>query len=274
MTMKQCTITGAADGIGKALAQRFAAANYTIIGIDIDTARAAEVQASLDQGGATASFVQADLANSTDIERVLDQLASAPPSDVFVQNVGISAVGPFAQSDLTRQRAVLDINLRAPLLLTPGLLRRQLIAPGGTLVFIASLSHFVSYPGAAVYAASKDGLSAYARSLALALAPQGINVLTVYPGPTNTAHARRYSPDNRRAQQRMPPERLAEAIYQAVQRRQRLLIPGMGNRLFAALGYALPGLSEWLMRKMILEKIENNINRTTHKQNTKRTENQ
>ena len=123
------------------------------------------------------------------------------------------------------------------------------------MAFISSLSHFVSYPGAAVYAASKDGIAAYARSLALALTPQQMHVLTVFPGPTRTEHARRYSPDNSREGRRMPPEQLAQQILVAVQRRHRMLIPGLGNRLFARFGHWFPHQSEQIMRRIILDKL-------------------
>ena len=149
----------------------------------------------------------------------------------------------------------LNVNLAAPLELTAALLRAGKIAPGGSLVFISSLSRLLSYPGATVYAASKDGLASYARSLAVALAPQGIHVLTVYPGSTRTAHARRYSPDNSREARRMPPEVLASTVVRAVQRRQRVLIPGAGNKLFAAIGRWVPSLAEWVMKKTLWEKL-------------------
>ncbi|NJL34947.1 MAG: SDR family oxidoreductase [Chloroflexaceae bacterium] len=100
-------------------------------------------------------------------------------------------------------------------MLTQGIVQAGLLRDGGALVLIASLSHYVGYPGAAVYAATKDGLASFGRSMAVALAPRQISVLTVYPGPTRTAHARRYSPDNRHEQRRMPPEQLAALIFRA-----------------------------------------------------------
>lgn len=253
--MRYCAITGAADGIGRALALRFASAGYGIIGIDRDPELSERTRAELVRGGAIAAFLHADLAQSAEVAALLERLAAGPLIDVFVHNAGISAVGPFASASLAQQQAVLGVNLQAPLLLTAGLLRQQQIAPGGTLVYLSSLSRFVSYPGAASYAASKDGLAAYARSLAIALAPRGIHVLTVYPGPTRTAHARRYSPDNRREHRRMPPERLADLTYHAVLARQRTLIPGAGNRLFAALGTYAPWLTAYAMRKTLFEKL-------------------
>lgn len=252
---RHSVVTGGADGIGRAVAERFARAGYAVTILDRDAERAAEVcRAIADQGG-VATFIGVNLAQPKSVGEALRQLAALPPADIFVHSAGISAVGRFASADLDRQQAVLDVNLQAPLQLTAGALRAGLVAPGGTLVYLASLSVFTGYPGAAVYAASKDGLAAYARSLRAALAGRGVQVLTVYPGPTRTAHARRYSPDNRREGRRMPPERLAQLIFEAVERRSAALIPGFANRLIAAVGRLNPALTEELMRRTILDKL-------------------
>ena len=151
---------------------------------------------------------------------------------------------------------VLDINLRAPLLLTAGLLNADRLVAGGTIICLASLSTFVGYPGAAVYAASKDGLVSYARSLSVGLADRDIRTLTVFPGPTRTAHARRYSPDNRRESRRMPPEAVARQVVKATQRRQRTLAPGLSSRAFALMGRLAPRLAEQAMRKTLFDKLD------------------
>mgnify|MGYP001344796124 CR=1 FL=1 len=121
-------------------------------------------------------------------------------------------------------------------------------------MLISSLSYYTGYPGAAAYAASKDGLAHYARSLGVALWPQQ-RVLTVFPGPTRTAHARRYSPDNRREGRRMPPEKLAARIFAAQQRGQTILLPAFSARVMAIIGQTAPRLAEWLMRKTILDRL-------------------
>ena len=252
---RHVVVTGAAEGIGRALLEVFGAQGYTLTGVDVNAVRAAQTQQELAQHGQPVAFLQADLSQTDDLDRLAQRLAAGPAVDILVHNAGINCVGPFVSSDLDAQKSVLAVNLRAPLQLTAALLRAEKLAPGGSLIFISSLSRFVSYPGAAVYSASKDGLASYARSLAVALAPQDIHVLIVYPGPTRTAHARRYSPDNRREAQRMAPEALATAIYRAMTRRQRVLIPGFGNRLFALVGCWAPGLTEWVMRKTLFEKF-------------------
>lgn len=249
---KVCAITGAADGIGRALALRYAQAGYKIVGIDLDAERSAVTKQMIEAGGGTADFILADLSQADGLVQLAGQLAHHAPLDVFIHNAGINAVGHFAQLDLARQEKVLDLNLRAPLHLTAVLLNQNQLAAGGQLVFLSSLSRYVSYPGAAVYAATKDGLAAYGRSLGVGL-PQ--SVLNVFPGPTRTAHARRHSPDNSREETRMAPERLADLIFDAAENGRSALIPGRQNQLFAQLGHYWPALMDWTMRKLILEKL-------------------
>jgi short-subunit dehydrogenase len=134
------------------------------------------------------------------------------------------------------------------------LARERLLADAVTVGLLSSLSHYASYPGAAVYAASKDGVAHYARSLAVAR-PLA-HTLTVFPGPTRTAHARRYSPDNSREAKRMPPEQVAGAMVRGVRNGRWRIIPGMGNQVLAVAGHLFPRLLEWSMKKAILEKLE------------------
>ena len=254
-TPLHCVITGAADGIGRALAQQFTSAGATVTGIDVDAAQAMQTQADLINAGGRIRFLIADLTALPKMNNILEQLTSRPPIDIFIHNAGINAVGPFIHSEMARQQKVIDLNLTAPLLLTAGLLHRGLLTPQSSLAFLSSLSHFVSYPGATVYAATKDGIAAYARSLAVALAPQGQHVLTIYPGPTRTAHARRYSPDNSREARRMPPERLARQIVIALAQHRRQFIPTFALRATAVIGRLWPKLTEQLMRRTIYDRL-------------------
>lgn len=253
---KHVVITGAAQGIGKALAARFAKAGYIITGIDVDTKTSMYTQAELiNDHNAQVRFALGDLSNYADLQRIVESLETRPPIDVLIHNAGISSVGPFVMSNIRQQMQVLDVNLMAPLLLTAELLRKQSITRGSTLAFMSSLSHFVSYPGAATYAASKDGLSAYASALNVGLAKEGINVLTVYPGPTKTEHARRYSPDNSKEEQRMEPEELADLIFKAVTKRKRFLIPGLKHWGMAIGARLFPRQAESVMTKEVFNKL-------------------
>ena len=247
--VKHAVITGAAHGIGKALAHRFAQAGYTITGVDVDATGAARVERELD-----ARFVIADLRSEAGVARVLPELLQKP-IDVLIHNAGINAVGRFSEISIENHEQVVAVNFYAPMLLTAALLKADRIAKGASIVFISSLSHYTSYPGAATYAATKSGLASYARSLSIALAPQNIHVMTVFPGPTRTAHARRHSPHNTREEKRMPPEKLAHHIFRGIKKKKHLIIPGATNRMLALLGKWCPPLMEYAMHKVILEKL-------------------
>jgi short-subunit dehydrogenase len=251
--VKRCLVTGAAAGIGRALLERFGRAGHALLGVDVDAERARATERELGELGVPCELRVADLTDPAAVEGVLDGLGG--PVDVLVNNAGVNCVGAFGATEWTDQRRVLDLNLTAPLLLTAGALARDLVAPGGTLVFVSSLSRFVGYPGAAGYAATKDGIASYARSLRVALAPRGLNVLTVYPGPTRTEHARRYSPEGASEERRMPPEELARRVFDAVERRRRTLVPGAGNTAFAALGHLFPALTGRAMKRAILDRL-------------------
>ncbi|MCA9971147.1 MAG: SDR family NAD(P)-dependent oxidoreductase [Anaerolineales bacterium] len=249
-----CVITGAAAGIGQALALRFGRAGWRIIGVDVDAAAADAAAARWAEAGVDGRFLLADLSQPADIARVAVELAAQGPVDCVVHNAGISAVGRFGRVPAARQRAVLRLNLLAPLLLTSALLQRAVLRPGGSWVFVSSLSYFVGYPGAAVYAASKDGLAAFARGFRVANEANQ-HILTLYPGATRTGHARRFSPENGREARRMPPEQVADAVYRAVGRRRPTLVPGAGNALFALLGRLAPGIMTRAMERVILDKV-------------------
>ena len=248
--MKHAVITGAAHGIGKALAYRFAQAGYAVTGVDVDAAGAARVEREL-----AARFVIADLRSEAGVARVLPELRQKKPIDVLIHNAGINAVGRFPDISIENHERVIALNLYAPMRLTAALLKADRIAKGASIAFISSLAHYTSYPGAATYAATKSGLASYARSLSIALAPQNIHIMTVFPGPTRTAHARRHSPHNTREEKRMPPEKLAHHIFRGIKKKKHLIVPGATNRMLALLGKWCPPMMEYAMRKMILEKL-------------------
>ena len=249
-----CVVTGAASGIGLETALSFARAGSRVLGIDVDGRRIAEAIQTGREEDLELEFTTADLGSDAGIARVLEAVAERGALSTLVHSAGISWVGPFESGSLQKDRAVLRLNLRAPLQLTAGMLERDLLKRGGTVVFISSLSRFVGYPGAAVYAASKDGIASFSRSLRLGLHEQA-SVLTVYPGPTRTPHAHRYSPDNSNESRRMDPAVVAEAIVSAVRSGSSTVVPGWGNRIACVFGSLAPDLADRAMKRVIYDKL-------------------
>ena len=248
----RCLITGFGAGIGQALAQQYSQAGYAIVGVDNDGAAAAATADAIRAAGGRCQVIVADLSQTVGCQAVLDDLAGDEPLAVVIQNAGISAFGHFEKMAWSGQEKVLALNLLAPLWLTAGLLAAELIRPDANLLFLSSLSHHTGYPGASVYAATKDGVAHFARSLGAA----GWRTLTIFPGPTRTEHARRYSPDNSQEGRRMLPATLAAHIWRAQQRRARRLIPGVSNKVLALIGRLAPRLMGAMMRRLLYEKID------------------
>ncbi len=253
-----CLITGAADGLGLELARKLAKDGFYVVGVDVNPEKAEAAREKVIAEGGRVDFMLADLSKPAGMKKVVQQCASRKRSlgegfDIVIHNAGISSTGDFAAGDDERHDRVTAVNLTAPMTITSGLLKEGLVRPRASLVFISSLSYFASYPGAAVYGASKDGIAAYARSLELE--PEGRHCLTVFPGPLRTAMAREHSPDNSRENTRMHPEQAAELIVKAVRKRKRILVPGGGNKLFAFLGRYFPGLMEGMMKKLFFDKL-------------------
>lgn len=249
--MKQVVVTGAASGIGKAVTEAYLAQGDRVIGIDFNQDLG---QAMLKEHAERLEFLFADLSSVVDCERIADEL-KAKTIDVLIHSAGINHTRPFLSSDINVQKKVLDINLRAPILLTQKLLASETIQEGASIVFVSSLSHQLSYPSATVYAASKDGLTSFARSLSVILAGKQ-HVLTVFPGPTRTPHAREHSPDNSREEKRMSPELLAQKILTAIKRKQSRLVPSFSLRVFAFIGTFLPFITEQIMIKSLYNKLK------------------
>lgn len=255
---RSCLITGAADGIGRALAMQFGKAGYTLIGVDVDEVKAKETAKILQDNGTAVRFIIADLTTQQGIEKVVEALATQPPLDLLINNAGINAVGPFEKLPLPIQTKVVQLNFWAPLTLTAVLLQKKYFQPQAGFIFLSSLATFASYPGAAVYAATKVGIANFARQLWAELGGHH-PVLTVYPGPTRTAHAARYSPDSGRESNRMPPEVVASQVVEAFEHGRRHLVPGFANKLVAFAGNILPSLVEAGMRKVIYDQLQGNV---------------
>ncbi len=238
-------VTGAAGGIGRALTRRLAMLGCQVVTVDVRPVDPRE----------TSRHIQTNLAEPTAYETILNEMRGIGPVSLLVHCAGTNSVGRFGEIDAADHQRTLNVNLLTPMLLTGAALRHKLIAPGGAVVFVSSLSHFVSYPGASVYAASKDGLTSYARSLYVAGAAFGLDCLTVFPGPTRTEHARLYSPKGASEARRMHPDVVAAAIADAITKRRRSLVPGKLNRAYAVLGRYWPSLTERVMRRHVFEPL-------------------
>lgn len=181
-------VTGAAQGIGRAIAQELHARGARLLLLDRNASALAETAADLRSSSNPAiDILVADLEHPAAIDAISQQLARrATRIDILVNNAGIEFDVPFAEVTSALFDRVIAVNLRAPLLLT------QALAPlfphtGGAIVNISSIHASHAFLNAIPYACSKAGLVALTRNLALELAPRRIRVNAVCPGYIDTA---------------------------------------------------------------------------------------
>lgn len=240
-------ITGAASGLGAALAAQCSAAG-SVCALDLSPLPAPVT------GQAWIAHDMAD-PDPAAWARLAERLAQQGPFDLVILSAGISATGQFEDIALPTHRSVIDVNLLGPIRLTQMLVAGGLLSPGARLVLVASLSCFTGYPGAASYAASKDGLASFARALRKPLRRAGTYVQLVCPGPMDTPHAARHAPEGARADRRLPPDIVARKIL-AAPPRKFLIVPGAGATLAASLGRAFPQTMTRIMGRILFRKLK------------------
>lgn len=178
-------ITGAAAGIGLAIAHRFARDGAELVLSDKDTAALERVAHALTATGCTLTALPGDLCDAEFIERLA---RDAGPLDGLVNCAGIYPVTPVLDLSADEWDRVLTINLRAPFLLIKAVAQRMIAAGnGGSIVNISSTASVLARPGIAHYAASKAGLNQLTRVLVVELGPHGIRVNAILPGVIETA---------------------------------------------------------------------------------------
>jgi NAD(P)-dependent dehydrogenase (short-subunit alcohol dehydrogenase family) len=184
---KVAVVTGAARGIGRAIAERLHADGARVVLVDCNAEGIASGVKSLrSRDGARAESLVADLADLSSFAALAEEVTALTTKvDILVNNAGIELDLPFDQVTSELFDRVIAINLRAPLFLT------QVLAPlfptsGGAIVNISSVHAKHAFSNAIPYACSKAGLVALTRNLALELAPRQIRVNAVCPGYVDT----------------------------------------------------------------------------------------
>ncbi|MDR3671899.1 MAG: SDR family oxidoreductase [Holophaga sp.] len=179
---KIALITGGTTGIGLASARLFhhEGARVYVTGRNPETL--AEARKLLPP---EVSILQADSASLEDLDRVVAQLkAQAGRLDVLFVNAGIGGFLSLAEATEAHWDQIMDVNLKGAFFLTQKAL--PLLGQGASVLFTTSVADRKGLPGASVYSASKAGLAGLARVLAVELAPQGIRVNSLAPGPIDT----------------------------------------------------------------------------------------
>ncbi|MBY0280006.1 SDR family oxidoreductase [Candidatus Binatia bacterium] len=181
---KVALVTGAAGGIGRAIALRLAEEGVGVAATDLDEGAVREV-ARVARGMVMA--LRLDVTDPATIQEAVAECERAlGPLDVLVNNAGWDKVEPFVESTVETWDRLIAINLKGPLLCTRAVLDGMIARGRGRIVSIASDAGRVGSSGEAVYSAAKAGIIGFTKTLARELAKSGITVNAVCPGPTDT----------------------------------------------------------------------------------------
>ena len=186
---KVVLVTGAGKGIGEALAKRFASVGARVVVNDLEPATADATAADIRSEGGAAIGVAADVSNGDEVAAMFDALAEAYGTiDILVNNAGlVSPMLHFFEADETWWRKIIDVNLTGHFLCCHKAARIMAKAGGGSIINMSSGGATRAHRSFTAYDATKGGIEAFTRALALDLGPYNIRVNALMPGSIDTS---------------------------------------------------------------------------------------
>ena len=219
---KVAVVTGAASGIGQAVAERLARDDFTEVILDINEEGGSQIAVELRKRGKQAMFIRLDVTREADVQKTFQKIISDHSRiDVLVNVAGGSLHRhKIEEFPLDRWQAVIDVNLTSTFLCCRAVIGLMKSQKSGAIVNISSDIGFSGDAGRSAYAAAKAGIVAFSMTLALELAPFGVRANIVAPGRIATRRVRATYSDSEweAAAKRIPlghagePEDVAEAV--------------------------------------------------------------
>jgi short-subunit dehydrogenase len=258
VTERVTLITGASAGIGTELARVFASNGHRLVLVARRADRLAALADEIAGGGAAAPIViPCDLEQPDAGDKISAYLAAQEVEvEYVVNNAGFGLFGPAIKLDRAEQLNIIAVNIRA---LTDLSLRfsEQLIRHRGGILNVASIAGFLPGPGMAVYYASKAYVLSFSEGLRRELAPLGVRVTTLCPGPVPSEFQSRagFVPGFDSTILNVSAADVAAAAYRGLMANKRVVLPGFGIRMvpfllrFAPRGFVLAAVGRFQLRK-------------------------
>ncbi|MBY0502391.1 MAG: SDR family oxidoreductase [Bryobacteraceae bacterium] len=225
MTVKDqvCVVTGGANGIGRALAERFAAEGArAVVVADLDLAAAQRVA-----GGFGGMAIACDVAVEADLVKLMEAVESAyGPIGLFCSNAGIGMEGGLEVSDAAWDR-IMRINFMSHVWLARHLVPRMLRAGGGAMLQTVSAAGLLTQLGSAPYAVSKHAAMSFAEWLAITFGARGLKVFALCPQGVRTALLEEASQGsmNFLVETALEPAAVASAVIEGLASEKFLILP-------------------------------------------------
>ena len=176
---KTILITGAGGGIGRACIKHFSEHGWRVIGVDRNDFG--------DEFPASGRFIKADISQPDSVEQIFQQAKDFHPTlDALVNNAAVQVAKPLVETTVDEWDAVMASNLRSAFLFVKLAHPLMKAAGGGAIVNVSSVHAVQTSTNIAAYAASKGGLLALTRALAIEFAPDNIRVNAILPGAVDT----------------------------------------------------------------------------------------
>lgn len=214
-------ITGALTGIGRATALAFGKAGYRVVVSGRRPLDGAALVGELADLGAPAQFVVADVTDESQVKAlILASVGAFGRIDVAVNNAGTEGISaPITEQTIENYQMTFDTNVKGVLISMKHELSVMIQQGSGSIINLASIAGLVGFPGASVYAASKNAVVGLTRSAALEVAAAGVRVNAIAPGPIDTAMLDRFagSPENKAGLLGMMPSRRAGTADEVAQ---------------------------------------------------------
>jgi 3-oxoacyl-[acyl-carrier protein] reductase len=231
MTAQTALITGATEGIGRAIAFRLGKAGYRIGACARTPSRLRTLLEDLSAAGVTAAGHPADVGVEADVRTAFAAITQTlGPVDVLVNNAGVAPLKPFEELTIDEWDTTMATNVRSLFLTTREVLPGMRARGRGAIVNIASLAGRNGFVGGTVYTASKHAMLGFARSLMLEVRKQNIRVITLCPGSVDTSLIRNQTALTPNLDRILRPEDVADTVLATLELPERALVSELDIR--------------------------------------------
>ncbi|GEP33940.1 ketoacyl reductase [Nocardioides szechwanensis] len=244
---RTAVVTGASSGIGAEIARDLARRGHQVTLVARTVAKLDELAAEITAAGGRADVIAADLTDRAARAELVDRVtALGLVPDILVNNAGFSTLGPVAKADPEEEMRMVEVDVVSVVDLCTRFLPGMVGRGRGAVLNVASTAAFQPLPGQAGYGAGKAFVLSYSQSLAGELRGSGVTATALCPGPVDTGFgaAAGFSKEDAEnalpAVMWVPATEVAKAGVDGMAKGRLVVIPGLANRVGAALSQVAP----------------------------------